>query len=369
MIRVAYVIPQGEFGGAERATLRMIEHHDRASFELSAVLLTPGPVADALAALDVPTEQAPQRPHLGSATSRRAARLWISQVLRRHDAAIVHSVMAWTHALVGKVARRAGIAPVWFQHTPPSLASAIDWWAALTPTRCILANSTYTARLQRRLNLRRYPIEIVHPPAGSPGTTRPRQEVRKSLGVADDQILALLPGRLQRSKGQAVAVRAVAQASDDAPNLTLVLAGDTAFGLDAGFKQELETLARRLGQSNRVALVGFQEEMGDLYAAADVVLQPSLNPEGFGLVTAEALAAGRPVIASDTGGTAELIRDGENGLLVRPGDIAALAEALTRLATDAELRARLSAGTAVSAAPPEHATERLETLYRQLLDA
>jgi glycosyltransferase involved in cell wall biosynthesis len=94
-------------------------------------------------------------------------------------------------------------------------------------------------------------------------------------------------------------------------------------------------------------------------------------PEGFGLVAVEAAAAGVPVVASRLGALPEIVSDGETGLLVRPGDADALADALRRLLDDRELRARFGMAARLRARrfAPDVATAQIEGLYRSLLEA
>ena len=103
--------------------------------------------------------------------------------------------------------------------------------------------------------------------------------------------------------------------------------------------------------------------MLELFRAGDASLLSS-SWENFPHTVVEALAVGTPVIATRTGGVAEVVRDGENGLLVEPGDVAALAAAIDRFFTDAELAARLRANAAPSVADyaPEHVYGRLEQI-------
>ncbi len=333
-----------------------------------ALLLEPGPLAARLEDGGVTVKVAPLLPHLRSRSERRDIRRWIEGALRETGANIQHSVMAWTHALAGPAARRAGIAPVWYQHTPPTLSSSIDWWAACTSTQLIFANSAYTARQQRRLNLRRAPIEVVHPPIDEIAPQRAREDVRSTLGAHPGDVLVVLPGRIHPPKGHETAIHAVALVASQLPQVRLAVVGETTFGLDRGFQAALRRLVATLGLEDQVQFTGFSGAMGDVYAAADIVLQPSLNPEGFGLVTAEALAAGRAVIASDIGAIPELIWDGGTGLLVAPGDRQALASAIRTLAQDPELRTRLGTAAAHQThATPHSAARRLEELYRKVL--
>mgnify|MGYP000997476360 CR=1 FL=1 len=111
------------------------------------------------------------------------------------------------------------------------------------------------------------------------------------------------------------------------------------------------------------------DQMPALYARAAVCAVPSVWEEPFGLVAVEAMAAGRPVVASRTGGLARIVADGETGLLTPPGDAAALADALARLLDDPALRARLGAAGRARALA-EHTPARIQkTHYRPLWDA
>ncbi len=142
----------------------------------------------------------------------------------------------------------------------------------------------------------------------------------------------LYAGRLVQPKGVDVLVRAAARVDCE-----LVVCGDG---------RELEPLRRRassLGIDSRVTFTGWlaEDELAEQIADAAVVAIPSLWPEPFGLVGIEAFAAGRPVVASDTGGVRDWLTEGIDGLAVPPGDVAALAGALERLLGDGALCERM----------------------------
>ncbi len=99
-----------------------------------------------------------------------------------------------------------------------------------------------------------------------------------------------------------------------------------------------ESMARELGLADRVSFRGFAEDVHAELARLDVLVHASTVPEPLGQVVLEGMAAGLPVVAADAGGPAEIIDDGVDGLLYPPGDEAALAERLRRLADDRELR-------------------------------
>ncbi|HEX8075994.1 MAG TPA: glycosyltransferase family 4 protein [Thermoleophilaceae bacterium] len=145
----------------------------------------------------------------------------------------------------------------------------------------------------------------------------------------------LYVGRLDERKGVDTAVTALVHL----PDATLTLVG----GWDAGEEGRLRELADRHGVGARLRFAGqrSRDEVRAAYAEADAVVFPVRWEEPWGLVPLEAMARGRPVVATGRGGSGEYLRDGENALLFEAGDAAALAAAVERLADDPELRRRL----------------------------
>jgi glycosyltransferase involved in cell wall biosynthesis len=145
-------------------------------------------------------------------------------------------------------------------------------------------------------------------------------------------------GRLDERKGLHTAVEALALLPPDA-TLEVIGRGDPEY------RARLDSLVTRLGLDGRVRFdVAAREALGDRYRASDVVVFPTIWEEPFGLVPVEAMACGTPVVATGTGGSGEFLADEANCLLVPPADPAALAAAVTRLAGDEELCARLIEG-------------------------
>jgi len=162
-----------------------------------------------------------------------------------------------------------------------------------------------------------------------------RNETRSTLGVRDDQLLALYVGKLAPWKRPGDLVRALSHV----PNAHLALVGE------GEERRRLEQLALQLGVDDRVTFLGFVNQRGlsDVYAAADVVLLAS-EYEAFGLVVNEAFACGVPAVVSDRCGAAgDLVADGDTGYVVPTGDSTAYADRLRQLASDDELRRTLGA--------------------------
>jgi len=143
-------------------------------------------------------------------------------------------------------------------------------------------------------------------------------------------------GRLDAQKGFPMAVAAFRQIASEVPDLSFVVVGE---GRDRSAVSSLRPDVRR-----RVVLVGSvaHQSLPAYYAGADVFVSPAVGQESFGLVLVEAMAAGVPVVASDIPGYREVVRANIDGLLVRPGDSGALAEAVRRVLSDPEFASRLS---------------------------
>ncbi|MBW3607350.1 MAG: glycosyltransferase [Actinobacteria bacterium] len=140
-------------------------------------------------------------------------------------------------------------------------------------------------------------------------------------------------------------IRLAERLREELPGIRCVIAGvpHPRRG-DLAYREELAALARRLGVEDVVAFVGLVDPIADLYAAADMVINPARFNEAFGRVAVEALSAGCPVVAARVGATPEIVRDGREALLFPPQDDGALAAAVLRLWRDRGLREELVRG-------------------------
>jgi len=183
-------------------------------------------------------------------------------------------------------------------------------------------------------------VSVLPNPAPDSVPAESRDALRQRLGL-DGTVLAFA-GRLTAQKSLDVLLRAVASCEE----VQLVIAG-------TGEELPLvEQLVAQLGLEPRVSLLGAlpRARVLDLFAAADAAVLSS-SWENFPHSVVEALAVGTPVIATAAGGVPEVVRDGENGLLVPVGDVAAFAAAIHRFAADPALRERLRANAARSVEP------------------
>jgi glycosyltransferase involved in cell wall biosynthesis len=164
-------------------------------------------------------------------------------------------------------------------------------------------------------------------------------------------------GRLNGWKGQGILIDAVGLLRSRGFDAQLTLVGD-AFGGQTQFRDALIRQVASLGLKGQVRLLGFQENPHQFVEIADAVVIPSVRPEPFGMTLIEAMALGRPVIATNAGGPAEIIENGSSGILVAPGSAAAIADAVEALALDPARAQRIGELARVRAAQfvPERMT-------------
>jgi glycosyltransferase involved in cell wall biosynthesis len=173
----------------------------------------------------------------------------------------------------------------------------------------------------------------------------------------------LCVGRLIPIKGHIVLLRAFAAAKQEIPDLELDIAGR------GPLEPALRALVRELGVAHGVRFLGYVAPIQGAIEQSAIVVVPSMG-EGFGMVALEAMERARPVIAAEIGGLGELVRDGETGLLVAPGEAEPLREAIVRLAGDLERTAemgRAGRDRALRDFLEERCVDRTEILYRSAL--
>jgi glycosyltransferase involved in cell wall biosynthesis len=195
----------------------------------------------------------------------------------------------------------------------------------------VTASSLHLAALAARLAPPAKPVTVV--PYGVD-----LERFQPRARAADGPVVIGAASRLSPEKGVPVLVEALARLSTSVPDLRLRIAGE------GPERRRVEALVARRGLAASVELLGEvpHQEMPAFLASLDVFVLPSLR-EGFGVAAVEAAAAGLPVVASAADGIPDAVEDEATGLLVPPGDPAALADALRRLAGDPALRARLGA--------------------------
>jgi glycosyltransferase involved in cell wall biosynthesis len=253
--------------------------------------------------------------------------------LRRERVDLLHTHLS-TASLIGSLAARiAGIPAVATVHGLNHRA-----WYRLAPHIIAVSEAVKAHLVAQGMPADR--IRVIRCGVDSVRLTTAAAEgahTRARLGVRPDEFLIGVVQRLDPEKGQANVIEAAAElVHRQGLPLRVVLVGE------GRHRAALERLARARRLDDRVIFAGFQPEVAPYYAAMDVVCVASLR-EALSLLAIEAMALGRPVVASRVGGLPEVVADEETGLLVPPGDPAALAVAIARLLREPDTARRMGA--------------------------
>lgn len=370
-LRVAHLIHRLEFGGAEALLVEL----GRVAYDLDLRLLVVSLTrvrdrrylrqleaagADVLS-LELPTRWDPR----AFARAVPALAAWRPAVIHTH----------LKHAdLVGAVAaRRLGVPMVSTLHLiedAPTPVGRLKRRAAAAARRSTAVRTIAVSDELRRWYVRTFPADparvvtvhngVPRPPEQSPAA---RARVRAEVGVPQTAVLAVQVGLLRPGKGHADLLAALRTVPPEI-GLYVVLAGD------GPLRAELEAAARLLPRPERVRFAGFRDDVPALVDAADLVVHPS-HVDALPTALLQALAAGRPIVATRAGGIPEIVTP-DVGVLVDPGDVPALSRALAELAGDPGRRAQLGA-----AATDRFMThfdvylwaQRLRRVYEEVLDA
>jgi glycosyltransferase involved in cell wall biosynthesis len=333
---VVHLHEHGVLSGGETSLLLLWRFIDRARYRPVLVGPAEGPLVDRARALDVATAPArfPRFRALATPDAWRALAA-LTRTVARHGAAIVHGNAAHTNVAAAWVGRRLKIPVVWHGRTLPRAGERdVERWLARLPDR-IVCNS---AAVARRFGPRA-PTIVVHNGVAlhefAPGVGG--AAFRQRLGLRADEVAVGIVGNLSPLKRHEVFLRAAARGAGDAPAARFLVIGSEVFAENRGRAAALRDEARRLGLGERVRFVDWQTDMPAVMDGLDVLVS-ACDVEACSRAVVEALACGTPVVAAAAGGNPELVRDGQSGVLVRPGDDAALAAALGRLVRDGSLR-------------------------------
>lgn len=266
--------------------------------------------------------------------------------LRRHFVAgrfdVVHSHMYQSNApatVAAVLARTPCIVAQWHNvdmYKRPS-QKRLDRWLASWRDAMVCVSDAVRINTASHLRLPANRFEVLLNGIDTrPAPTRPRTDVRRELGLADDAVVVVHVARLTAQKGHLAFLEVLPRILESVPHLRQLVVGE---GED---EPRLRARIQELNLDGVVQLLGNRHDVPDLLAAADVSILPSTK-EGFSNVVLESMLHGAALVVTDVGGAREQLTDGVDGFIVAPGDMAAFAGRVTDLARDATLRSGMAA--------------------------
>ena len=375
--KIVHLITRLELGGAQQNTLYCIEHHDRMRFAVG-LWAGKGGVLDDRARLmeDADVRIIPWLVHPIDPARDAIAVTRLASLLREVDLVHTHSSKA---GILGRAAAcLAGVPGIvhtvhgWsFNDIQPPVTRRLYVEAERAAAR-VTDRIVCVARFDRDRGLA---SGIGHPsqyrivrsgidPTLYVARGGARERVRKALGAGPQDVVVGSIANFKPQKGPLDFVEAARRARSRNPRLRFFIAGD------GDLRPAAERAIASAGLGDVVHLLGWRDDVPELLAAMDIFLLTSLF-EGLPRVVLQAMAASVPVVATHTGGVAEVILDGQTGRLVPPGDPASAAEAIVALAEDTDTRRRYAA-SARSLLGEEFDSRRmvndLEDLYDEVLE-
>lgn len=331
---VVHVIDQLPPDGAERLLADVLRHRSR-NYRFSVVcLIRGGQLEQEIRNMGVPVVV------LGRSGKYSLGLLWrLTRWLRRERADIVHTHLFTADAYGRVAAQFAGARGVYTTVHSTNiwkgrLHRTVDWLLARVSTRVIAVSGIVAQVLRNHGRIPASRVVVIENGidllrfSGATG-----EGVRAEFDVPDAVPLIGLVGRLHPAKGHADLLCALAQLNTEGIKMRSLLVGS------GELHDEIAADVERRGLRNQVTLTGQRADIPRLLAALDVLVMPS-RWEGLPITLLEAMAMGKPVVATKVGGIPDVVTDGQEGLLVPAGDVESLTNALRRMVTDAGLRQR-----------------------------
>ncbi len=325
--RILYVHGIEAIGGAERDLIALLKTLDRHTWEPHVVCPGTGPFREQLHAIAVPTHALslpPWRKPL-AVFQRRSAIGRLGALVGQLDPALVHVNDIWwvPHTVRALASGRSHSMPI-VAHVRQEIEPEKVGRYELDRVEVAIAISRQIEQslITGGVSMSRVRTLYSGIDCSSRQSTRDDQAIRRLIGVPNEAVLLGTVANLFPRKGYEVMLRALPAIVHAVPTVHYVIVGSD----DHGYADRLTRLASELTIADRVHIVGFQDPVQPFLAALDLYLHPALM-EGFGIAVVEAMAMGKAVVATTTGGLPEVVAQGETGLLVPPGDAESLAEA------------------------------------------
>ena len=296
------------------------------------------PLRDPLAGVIASWHEMPLRNSLDLQSARA-----MTELIEENDIDIVHAHVGRDYLVAALACRHARLVKLVLtrHHYLPLKRNALYRWMLKDVAAVIAVSDSVRRSVIERLQLPEDRVRTIPNWIDADRFQPIEREAARAMFQIRGSIAVACIGQITPAKGQEEFIRAAARIAQMRSDVEFIIAGEEHVD-GRPFTKHLHNIAAELAVSSRIRFMGHIRHTPELLAGVDVVVVPSWD-EGFSLVTLEAMAARRPVVASNVGGIAGIIKDNSTGLLVPPHDARALTDKLLWLVSDGPLRERLAA--------------------------
>ena len=368
--KILYVHGIEAIGGAERDLIALLKGLDRQKWEPHVACPGTGPFREQLHAIAVSTHALSLPPwrktfalfQRGSAVRRLGA------LVDQLDPAMIHVNDIWwvPHTVKAVACHKSNSMPI-VAHVRQEIEPAKVRRYGLDRVNAVIAISRQVEQSLIAGGVSENNVRTVYSGIDISGRSfaQDGQAIRSMIGVTNESVLLGTIANLFPRKGYEVMLRALPAIVRAVPTVHYVMVGSD----DHAYADRLKGLAQELKIADRVHIVGFQDPVQPFLASLDLYVHPALM-EGFGIAVVEAMAMGKAVVATTTGGLPEVVAHGETGLLVPPGDAESLATNVVSLLLDGVRREQMGRNGKVRAQERfslDAAVIQMERFYGQVL--
>ena len=370
-LKILQVVDGFRMGGAENKLWELVARLDTSKYEVMLANVGPsGPLATEFRQLGVEIFDFPRRHGFDLAPM-----LQLYRLMRQRRIDIVQTTLFWAD-FIGMAAAKCARVPMaisWETVTHEGdpyhnnfqrragyslVANCADLIVAVShEVRDSLINRRSIA--PSKIRVIHYGVNTEHYRPSRNGVWRSK---RQEIGAAPEDFLIGIVARLERWKGHRYFIEAFAEIAPQFPQARVILMGE------GSLRASLEDMTHRNNLQDRIHFLGVRKDVVELLNCIDLLVLPSLPGEGLPNVLLEAMACRKPVIATAVGGVPELVRDGHNGFLVPPANVAALRDALLQALREPE-RLQQLARNARQTVEGDFSVEQQVTSFEAMYDA
>jgi len=370
--RIALLFEYPTLNGGERSLLQTLELLDSREFEIIALAPTAGRLADALRAKSIQHVPFDLRDHADVRLPRDQVLAKLVELIRRQAPDLLHANSLSMGRITGTLAAQLAIPCVAHVRDIIGLSRAAISDLNQNHTLIAVSHATREFHIAQGLSAARTRVIFNGVEADRFRPRRKTDALCRELKIPETSFVVLTIGQIGLRKGQDVLAAAAPAIAESVSQVHFVIVGERHSSKDESiaYESKLESDFARAGLGDRLHLLGYRDDVEHLMSEAHLLVHPA-KQEPLGRVLLEAAASGLPIVATDVGGTSEIVTDGVSARLVAPNDCEQLADAVIELAGDHTLRgnfATIARNNVNRIFTPQAAADNLTDVWHQALE-